>query len=155
MNIAERDADIIKSRIALETLASIGERHGITRENVRQRWEKTATKQDRRDLKKAEADRAEKRRAERAKPEKVPMTRIHVLVPGAANLDPDQVVAALDKWTREPPVKPPFTPRGGDRLDLYLPVELKRTITELCAHHGVTLSDAVRYAASKSARNPK
>lgn len=152
MNVADRDADIIKSRIALETLASIGGRYGITRERVRQLWDKNATAADKKRLKKAEAERDKTRAAANVKPDKVPMTRIHVLVPGAAELDPDTVVAALGVWADGQPDKPPVTPRGGDRLDLYLPASLKTKIAELCAHHGVNISDAVRYAASKSAR---
>ena len=154
-SIADRDQDIIASRLRLETLASIGERHGITRENVRQRWEKTATKQDRAALKKATAARDAARTASRVKPERVPMARLHVLAPGAAELNPEHVVSELSDWASGPRDKPPTGQGGGDRLDLYLPVGLKRSVTELCAHHGVKVSDAVRYAASKSARNQK
>ena len=154
-SIADRDQDIIASRLRLETLASIGERHGITRENVRQRWEKTATKQDRAGLKKATAARDAARTALRVKPERVPMARLHVLVPGAVEINPDAVVAALHDWAFGAHEKPPSSQGGGDRLDLYLPRYLKLEVTELCAHHGVKVSDAVRYAASKSARNQK
>jgi hypothetical protein len=152
-SISERDQDIIASRIRLETLASIGERHGITRENVRQRWEKIATRADRRALKKATEERESARAASRVKPPKIKMARIHVLVPGAAELDPEKVVIELSGWDGK--TAPPKTARGGDPFHLYLPAELKARVAELCAHHGVKVSDAVRYAASRITRNQK
>lgn len=145
----DRTRDIVASRLAGTTLAALGARYQMTRQGVHAAFKRGATDEDKKKLaERTELARMNRKPVKKGKTVRIKMARLHVLVPGAANMDPRAVVDELASWATGGQ-KPPKTERGGERLDIYLPAELKQRVIERCASHGVKVSDAVRYVASK------
>jgi hypothetical protein len=154
MDDAARNQDIVTRRLAGDSLATIGKGCApkISRQRVQQIWNETATKADKSRL--AEIT---------AKPERVAagprvpikaMVRLHVLMDHKTTLTSEEIRQAIAKWLAGGKIEMNPDAQLSERMDLYMPIEMKNALATMCEREGISKGVAMS-AITRTMENAK
>lgn len=146
MTIEDRNIDIVRRALppGRETFAALGEEYGLSRERVRQIFDKHATKAQRREI--SAPSKPDTGGAASSMARREPKVRMHVLVAEPVTVSHDDIRHSVAKWCAGK-FKLPASPASGTfvhRLDIFLPEALDSKFKAKCDRVGIKASAAIR-----------